>query len=72
MMRQCVNKKPKVSRSEVQQIRSLGLQIKECKFNKLAHSQIFCRVAVDSCFVARTRPLSDEHPCIFDESYRFE
>jgi Ras GTPase-activating protein 1 len=73
MMRQCVNKKPKVSRNEVQQIRSLVLQIKECKLsNKLAHAQIICRIALDNCFIASTRPLSTENICVFDESYRFE
>ena len=72
LMRQCTYKKLNVSRSEVQQIRSLGLQIKECRLTKPPHTQIFCRIAVDSCFVARTRQISDEQPCIFEDSYRFE
>ena len=74
-MRQCVIKKTQESRSEVQQIRSLALQVKECKLTKAVHAQIYCLIAVDSCFVARTRPMNpvteDQH-CVFDENYRFE
>lgn len=72
-MRQCVvMKKPLETRSEVQQIRSLSLSVKDCKLTKVAHSQIYCLIAVDGTCVARTRPISEQSPCIFDENYRFE
>ena len=72
-MKQCLStKKPQVSRSEVQQIRSLSLSVKECRLNKGMHSQIYCLITVDGTSVARTKPISEQPPCVFDENYRFE
>ena len=59
-------------RSEIQQIRSLSLDLKDCKLNKGAHCPIFCQIFVDGCCVGRTKPVPDQPKCYFDESYKFK
>ena len=75
-MRQCVEQKPLERKSEVQQIRSLSLFVKDCKISKVSSgvTQFYCLVFIDGMCVARTRPMEDDHGqrCYFDENYRFK
>ena len=75
-MRQCVEHKPIERKSEVQQIRSLSLSVKDCKISKLPYSvtQFYCLVYIDGMCVARTRLMEDDHGqrLYFDENYRFK
>ena len=75
-MRQCVEQKPLERKSEVQQIRSLSLSVKDYKISKVPYNvtQFYCLVFIDGMCVARTRPMEDDHGqrCYFDEHYRFK
>lgn len=75
-MRQCVEQKPIERKSEVQQIRSLSLSVKDCKISKVPYgvTQFYCLVFIDGMCVARTRPMEDDYgQCFYvDENYRFK
>ena len=57
-----------VSKSEVQQIRSLSLSGKLAKPG--AHASVYCLVSLDGAALAKT--ILMQVPCIFDESYEFQ
>ena len=60
-----------VPKSEVQQIRSLSLSVKDSKLAKSsAHSSVYCLVSLDGAALAKTIVM--QVPCIFDESYVFQ
>lgn len=65
-------KKPRdSSQSEVQQIRSLSLSIRDSKLAKpYGHTGVYCLVSLDGAALART--IVVQMPCIFDESYTFQ
>ena len=60
-----------VSKSEVKQIRSLSLSVRDSKLAKPgAHASVYCLVSLDGAALAKT--ILMQVPCIFDESYEFQ
>lgn len=58
-------------KSEVQQIRSLSLSIRDSKLAKPGgHSSVYCLVSLNGAALARS--ILVQMPCIFDESYEFQ
>ena len=59
------------SKSEVQQIRSLSLSLRDGRLQaKGASPNVFCLLNLDGVAVARTIPV--QLPCVFDECYHFQ
>ena len=60
-----------VPKSEVQQIRSLSLSIRDCKLAKPSgHTSVYCLVSLDGAALARS--ILVQMPCTFDEKYEFQ
>jgi Ras GTPase-activating protein 1 len=58
-------------KSEVQQIRSLSLSIRDCKLAKPgAHPTVYCLVSLDGAALAKS--IIVQMPCTFDENYKFQ
>ncbi|CAI8033494.1 Ras GTPase-activating protein 1 [Geodia barretti] len=71
VMKRHTLKTPDTTKTEVQQIRSLSLSIRDNKLAKSSgHSNVYCLVFLDGAALAKT--ILMQVPCIFDESYLFQ